>query len=463
MKIAVIGTGYVGLVTGTGLASLGHTVVCVDVVQERVDRINRAQPPFFEEGLEAMLAEQVRAGRLSATTEHREALEGAEASIIAVGTPMIGEDDRRQDPVYLVSAAEAIGAYLKTAEHYHVVTVKSTVVPGTTGGIVREALERAAGKPVGSFGLCMNPEFLREGSAVQDFNEPDRIVIGQHDPASGDVLERMYAKFDCPKVRTGLVNAELIKYASNSLLATLISFSNQIAAVCESVPEADAAAVLRGVHLDRRFSPVIDGRRVSPGMLTYLEAGPGYGGSCFPKDVNALRLFASDHGIESAMLDATVAINDGRTDQMVRLLRAELGELAGKTIAVLGLAFKPGTDDLRESPGLKLMKALEAEGCATRGVDPLAWREAAGREGVAGSTHGDVAEAVAEADGAVIVTSWPQFKTLDWAALAGTMNRPVIFDTRQVLAGVALPAAVRVFGVGQGNLARQAEAAGVRP
>ena len=283
----------------------------------------------------------------------------------------------------------------------------------------------------------MNPEFLREGSAVTDFMRPDRIVVGRLDARSGDVLAELYAAFDCPKLFTTLRNAEMIKYTSNALLATLVSFSNEVAAVCEALPGLDEATVMEGVHLDRRLAP-------APGLCSYLRAGIGFGGSCLPKDVDALRALAAAHAVPTSLLDAVVAVNRARPDRVTALLDAALGGLAGRTVAVLGLAFKPGTDDLRDSPALALIEALRAGGAEVRACDPLVGHA----DGV--PLVPTPAAALAGADAALIATAWPEFRTLDWAALTRGMRRRLVLDGRGTLAGVTLPADVTYLRIGVG-------------
>jgi UDPglucose 6-dehydrogenase/GDP-mannose 6-dehydrogenase len=442
VRVTVVGTGYVGLVSGVGLATLGHDVACVDTDPARVASIARGAPPFSEPDLPRLLRAALDAGRLAATGDLAAAMAGSEASIVAVGTPPRGE---RIDLTAVVRAATDIGRALTGLDRYHVVVVKSTVVPGTTGGAVREALEAGARRRAGSgFGLCMNPEFLREGSAVADFLHPDRIVVGRLDDRSGEVLARLYAGFDCPKLFTSLRAAETIKYTANALLATLVSFSNEVAGLCEALPEVDEETVMRGVHLDRRLTPP---GAPAPGILSYLRAGIGFGGSCLPKDVNALRTFARDLGTPTPLLDAVAAVNTARPGRVVARLEAALGGLRGRTVAVLGLAFKPGTDDVRDSPALALIAALAAAGAAVRAHDPMVGAVA---ELDGAAIAATAAAALDGADAAVVATAWPEFRTLDWAALAGRMRRAVVLDGRGALAGVALPPALTYLRIGAG-------------
>ncbi len=455
MKVAVIGTGYVGLVTGACLAEQGHSVCCVDTEEARVAAVMRAESPILEDGLPELIERGRRAGRLTADVDLAGAVADADVSMICVGTPSTGAGI---DLGFVRAAAAQIGAALARSGRYHVVTVKSTVVPGTTAGLVRPLLEQASGKPLGAFGLCVNPEFLSQGSAVHDFMEPDRIVIGEADARSGDVLEELYAGFACPKLRMSTVNAEMVKYAANAFQATLISFANQIGAICEHTAGADEAAVMRAVHLDRHLTP--------PGgepaaAARFLRAGIGFGGSCFPKDVAALRHYAHAISAPSEMLDAVLDTNAARPKRVLALLEEAIGQLRSRTIAVLGLTFKPDTDDLRESPGVHLMRHLIERGARARGHDPLAvarYRavQELPDEAVLTSTAED---ALSGADAAVIATGWPQYRDLNWRRILPTMRHPVILDGRNLLRGIALPASARLIRVGVGTrdtLAREA-------
>jgi UDPglucose 6-dehydrogenase len=446
MRITIIGTGYVGLTTGVCLASSGHQVTCVDLLRERVAAINDGKSPFFEPGLDQMLSGALRDGRLRATTELAEAVAASEVTLITVGTPQINGDI---DLSYVAVAAQQIGSALRGLRDYHVVTVKSTVVPGTTDTLIRSMLEETSGHAAGEFGLCMNPEFLREGSAVDDFNNPDRIVIGQWDERSGRVLAKLYESFGCPKIFTTLRNAEMTKYAANSLLATLISFSNEIASLCEATPDADVEVVLEGVHLDRRLSGV-GSDRISPGILSFLRAGCGFGGSCLPKDVNALRAYARRHSITPSLLDAVMAINAERPRRLVSLAEEALLSLEGATVAVLGLAFKPGTDDARESPALALMNHLSSKGVILKVYDPIFTSKPDGLSVDQGAVFcSSMREALMGADAAFIVTAWPEFARADWAFLSDQMRRPIIIDGRNFLRNISWPEGVTYLTIGQ--------------
>jgi UDPglucose 6-dehydrogenase len=433
MRVSIVGTGYVGLVSGACLAEMGHTVVCVDVNAARVAAIRRGESPIHEAGLAEILARHA-GGRLRATTDLRAAVLESDLSLIAVGTPFDGE---RIDLGAVRHAATQVGRALREKDGYHVVAVKSTVVPGTTDGPVRLLLEAASGKRAGAdFGLGMNPEFLREGQAVADFMHPDRLVLGGVDDRTRDALEALYAPFpEAPRIRTGNHTAETIKYAANALFATLISFSNEIGNLCAALGGTDVVEVMRGVHLDRRLTPVLeDGRRVVPGVVTYLEAGCGFGGSCFPKDVKALAAHGRAVGVPMRVLDAVVEVNERQPERIMELLDRGFPSLLGRRVAVLGLAFKPGTDDVRESPSLPVVRALRVRGAAVRVYDPVAAREgerALGTDGIAYSP--DLETAVDGADAIAVMTRWGEFERLP-ALLAGADPQPLVVDGRRMLA-----------------------------
>jgi len=415
MKICVVGTGYVGLVSGTCLAEVGHEVVCVDLDAAKVERINRGEPPIHEDGLEALLKKNA-GNRLTATTSLPQAMKGADVALICVGTPF---DGKTIDLGYVRQVSRDIGAVLKTQAGYCVVTVKSTVVPGTTDTVVREELEKASGKKAGvDFGLGMNPEFLAEGVAVKDFMYPDRIVVGGIDDRSTAVLAAMYEMFkDTPVIRTTTRTAEMIKYTSNAFMATMISFSNEIARICDGIGELDAAEVFKGLHLMKHLT-----RRDSDGQLrtvsasSFLWAGCGFGGSCFPKDVKAIAAHAGHRGVATPMLDAVLETNRTQPDRMLAMLKDQVGDIRGKRVTVLGIAFKPGTDDVRESPALPIIAALAREGARVVAHDPIAIET--GRKGLADfgvdasqvALEADLAAALEGSEAVMLVTSWPQYR-----------------------------------------------------
>jgi len=448
MNITIIGAGYVGVVTAVGLARTGHTVTCVDRDKSRIDAINRGHAPFHEPGLDELLQEQLASSRLVASTSLKEGMRKSTVSIIAVGTP---SREAGIDLGFVRNAARDVGGQLAALEGYHVVVVKSTVVPSTTDTVVRAEIEAASGMMCGSdFGLAMNPEFLSEGRAVADFTAPDRIVIGTDCPRVRAVLAEMYAGFSCPVIHTTPRNAEMIKYAANALQATLISFSNEIAGICEAVHGLDEESVMRGVHLDRCWSTATAGEGTLARAVSYLRAGVGFGGSCFPKDLRALRCFAHQEGVEVPILDAVMKVNDERTGRVVNLLVDCLGTLAGKRIAVLGLAFKPDTDDVRESPGVRIAKVLLRRRARVVVHDPLVDTEAVVKQlgpGVRRAT--DVRAAATDADAVVIATGWEAYRNIDWADIVPRMRSPIILDGRQVVPAGCLPDAAKLVSTGR--------------
>jgi UDPglucose 6-dehydrogenase/GDP-mannose 6-dehydrogenase len=446
MHVAIVGTGYVGLTTGVGLASLGHRVHCVDALPERVAAVQAGKPPFFENGLAEAMDRARGAGRLEATTNLARAVQVSDLTFIAVGTPFNG---KRIDLSDVAAAAREIGRALPDTAGYHLVAVKSTVVPGTTESVVRRALEETSGRRAGEFGLCMNPEFLREGSALQDFLNPDRIVIGQWDEKSGQMLGELYRKLSCPVLYTSLRNAEMIKYAANALLATLISLSNEIAALCEATPDTDSETVMQGVRLDRRLSLGAEGQRISPAILSYLAPGCGFGGSCLPKDLNALRAFATERGVDPVLLHAVAAVNAQRPLRLVQMAEEALGSLRGARVALLGLAFKPGTDDLRASPALTIGQQLLAKGARVRAYDPLVQILPAAGLGSEMALCRAPAQVLRDADAALVATACPELAHWDWPRLCSLMCRPLIIDGRNALRNVAWPKGVHYLPIGR--------------
>jgi UDPglucose 6-dehydrogenase len=415
MRISIVGTGYVGLITGACFAELGNDVVCVDVIKEKVDKINNGEAPIYEEGLDGLLKKNV-GKKLRATTDLKSAVLNTDVTFVAVGTP--DAPDGGIDLRYVKSAAEEIGKAL-AGKGWHTVVVKSTVVPGTTDSIVLPILEKKSGKKAGGgFGLCMNPEFLREGKAIDDFMKPDRIVIGQLNEKSGKALVELYKGFECEKLVTDLRTAEMIKYASNAFLATKISFINEIANICEKVG-TDVVDVAKGVGLDRRISP------------HFLQAGVGYGGSCFPKDVKAIAEMGKREGYEPILLESVVELNKRQALRAVEILKEKVGDLEGKRVAILGLAFKPGTDDIREAPSIGIIKRLLEEGADVVAYDPIAIENTKKVFKDIGYAK-DVKDCLKDADACIIVTDWPEFK-VDPSVFVKHMKTPVVIDGRRIL------------------------------
>ncbi|MGH8177913.1 MAG: UDP-glucose dehydrogenase family protein [Steroidobacter sp.] len=459
MRVCVVGTGYVGLVSGACLADIGHDVVCVDRDADKVAAINRGESPIFEDGLDAILTRNM-GQRLSATTDLAAAFAQADVALICVGTPF---DGARIDISYVLAAAGEIGALLRHRSSYCVVAVKSTVAPGTTDGPVRQVLEQASGKQAGvHFGLGMNPEFLAEGVAVRDFMEPDRIVVGGVDERSTALLANLYAHFAAaPFVRTTARTAEMIKYASNSLLATLISFSNEMARYCEAAGDLDIADVLKGVHLMKHLrNRDASGELRQVSATSFLWPGCGFGGSCFPKDVRALIADSARMGLRSELLEAVMRLNESQPAHVVELLRRELGSIAGRRIVLLGMAFKPGTDDVRESPALRIAAELLAAGAQLVCHDPIALGNAAAALAAQGvAVHAirfttDLTAALIDAEAVLLATSWPEYRRVP--ELFDRMGaNPLLVDGRRFIdkSKVARYAGIGLSGAGQSECA----------
>jgi UDPglucose 6-dehydrogenase len=412
MKVSIIGAGYVGLVTGACLAEKGHYVMCVDIDQQKVDEINRAIPPIYERGLKELLERNVKI-RLRATTDLHEAVTETELTLIAVGTPF---DGREIDLTYVREVSREIGIALKDKHGYHVVVVKSTVVPGTTDEVVLPLLEENSGKKAGrDFGVGMNPEFLTEGQAIRDFMHPDRIVLGANDERAMQMLGELYAAFeDVPKLRTNCKTAEMIKYASNAILATQISFANEIANLCSALGGIDVVDVMKGVHLSYYLSPKTkDGSRIQAPISSFLEAGCGFGGSCLPKDLKALIVHGERTGSPMPLLKAVIEINQRQPHQITRLLRRHFDSLRNIRITILGLSFKPDTDDMRESPTIPIIRELLDKGAILKGFDPAANEEARRLFKDDKLALSDTLEdALSDVDAVVLVTRWELFKNI---------------------------------------------------
>ena len=425
MKVAVFGAGYVGLVTGACLAELGHDVVIRDVVVEKVDALRRGDVPIHEDGL-AELLDRNR-DRLQFTTEVSEAVDGVDVVYVAVGTPPMYSGDAD------LSAVWTVVDELPHVDHRIVVAMKSTVPVGT-GRMVRHRLDD---RGLTNVGYVANPEFTAEGTAVRDFMHPDRVVVGAFDPADAEVVEGLHEGIDAPIVRCDVPSAEMIKLAANAALVTRISFINEIANVCEATG-ADVLTVAQGIGLDRRIGPA------------FLRAGIGFGGSCFPKDSLALKQLAANSGYNFQLLNAVIEVNELQKRRVIGKLERRLGPLRDKRIALLGLAFKPGTDDMREAPSLVLAGRLLAEGAEVRAWDPVA----DGRIHLHGVEIADSAlEALDGADAVVLVTEWPELRELDWAEAGARMRNRLIVDGRNMLD----PAELRALGFAYEGIGRAVE------
>src|SRR3954452_20891555 len=444
MRIAMIGTGYVGLVSGACFADFGHEVCCIDKDSSKIDGLNQGRMPIWEPGLEALVKANVERGRLTFSKELAQGVKGAEAVFIAVGTPARRGDGHAD----LTFVFEAVRELAKVIEPGTVVVTKSTVPVGTgdrIGEILRE-------EGVADVSVASNPEFLREGAAIADFKHPDRIVVGAEDDRAQNVLKEIYRPLflnRAPILITGRRTAELTKYAANAFLAVKISFINEIADLCEAV-DAEVQDVARGIGLDNRIGP------------KFLHAGPGYGGSCFPKDTLALLQTADKFGVDQRIVRTTVEVNDDRKAQMVeRVSQALGGELSGKRVAVLGLAFKPNTDDMRDAPSIPLINGLVARGASVRAYDPVA-REQGEKIFDNVEFAPNALSAAQDADALVIVTEWDEFRALDLDKVAQVMRGKTLVDLRNVYdRDDATRAGLAYFGVGRGRLGTP-EAQGVR-
>ena len=415
MHVAMIGTGYVGLVSGVCFSEFGLDVVCVDKNADKIDRLNRGELPLYEPGLDSLMAGNVKGGRLSFTTDLGKAVDGAEAVFIAVGTPS-RRGDGHADVSFVHEAAREIAAAIGG---YTVIVNKSTVPVGTADEVERIIREA---RPDAEFDVVSNPEFLREGSAINDFMRPDRVVIGSDSERANAVMRQLYRPLfliETPILFTSRPTSELIKYAANSFLATKITFINEIADLCEKVG-ADVHDVARGIGLDGRI-----GRK-------FLHAGPGYGGSCFPKDTLALVRTAQELGGRMRIVEAVTEINAARKKHMAqKVVDACGGSVDGKTIAVLGLTFKPNTDDMREAPSLDIVSALQAAGATVRAFDPAGMGEAkAALDGVVWCDN--AYDTMIDAEALTIITEWNEFRALDFDHVKSLMKRPVMVDLRNI-------------------------------
>ncbi len=417
MNITMIGTGYVGLVTGTCFAEFGHHVTCVDKLTDKIEQLNAGQIPIYEPGLDALVAKNRQEERLRFTTDISGAVAGADAVFLAVGTPTSRRGDGYADLTYVYEASKELADHL---QGYTVIVDKSTVPVGTARQVARIIKEA---NPEADFDVASNPEFLREGAAITDFMRPDRVVIGVESDRAEQVLRDIYKPLylrDSPIVSTTVETAELIKYAANAFLAVKISFINEMANVCEAAG-ADVTALARGIGMDGRIGP------------KFLHPGPGYGGSCFPKDTLALMRIVQEYGESVRIVEAAVEVNSAQKARMVKKIRDALGgSETGKTIAVLGLTFKPETDDMRESPAVSILPALLEKGAIIRAHDPQGMEEA--QKYLPEGIHyvADAYEACTGADAVVLMTEWNQYRALDLDRIAALLNAKIFVDLRNV-------------------------------
>ena len=417
MNITMIGTGYVGLVTGTCFAEFGHHVTCVDKIEEKIDQLNDGKIPIYEPGLDALVAKNREEERLQFTTDIAGAVAGADAVFLAVGTPTSRRGDGYADLTYIYEASKELAEHL---QGYTVIVDKSTVPVGTARQVARRIKEQ---NPEADFDVASNPEFLREGAAISDFMRPDRVVIGVDSDRAEQVLRDVYKPLylqESPIVSTTIETAELIKYAANAFLAVKISYINEMAAVCEAVG-ADIGSLAKGIGMDGRIGS------------KFLHPGPGYGGSCFPKDTLALMRIVQEYGENVRIVEAAVEVNSAQKARMVKKIRDALGGTeAGKTIAVLGLTFKPETDDMRESPAVSILPALLEKGAIVRAHDPKGMEEAKKYLPEEIKYVENAYEACDGADVVILMTEWNQYRALDLDRIASLLNQPVFVDLRNV-------------------------------
>lgn len=437
-KIAVIGMGYVGLTSGVAFGKHGFKSICTTTTPIKAEKLNNGFPPFFEPDLGELVRELVGNDMLSGSTDNVEAVKGSDLSFICVGTP--SSKDGSADLSAIKDVSKDIGLALKDMNDYHVVVAKSTIPPKTTGNLILPQLEKYSGKSVGEdFGLCMNPEFLRQGSAVHDSLNPDRIVIGEYDKRSGDMLENVYQDYECPKIRCGLTAAEMIKYAANSLLATKITFANEFSRICETF-NTDVYEVMMGVGLDFRINP------------RFLKAGCGFGGSCFPKDVKAIRTLAKKVGVETPLLDSVLYTNELQPKHLVELIEKAIGSLKGKEIAFLGLSFKPNTGDTRGTRALPIIERLHENGAKVKAYDPRAMKIFQRLTELPIVYCKSWREALKDSDLAVIQSDWQEFREIEPNEYKKLLKRPIIVDGRRTYNPTQMISkGIKYYGIGWKN------------
>ncbi|MFQ5820651.1 MAG: UDP-glucose dehydrogenase family protein [Candidatus Heimdallarchaeota archaeon] len=438
-QVSLVGLGFVGLTTAAFFASRGISVTGIDIDAEKIQKIRKASLPFYEENLEPLLKKTIQTGFLRLTTAYDPAIAETDMTMIAVGTP--SDAQGQIDLKYIKTAAHSIGQVLKQKEGWHLVIVKSTVIPGTTRKVVGKIISEESGKVIGrDFGLCSNPEFLREGSALKDTMNPDRVVIGEYDDKSGRMLKAFYETIYSEQtkiLRHDLETAEMVKYVANSFLALKISFANEIANICEQIPGMDVCEVMKGVTSDFRINP------------NFFGAGLGFGGSCLPKDVSALLKFAKEQGYSAPLLHGILQVNNHQPQHVVKIVETVLGGLQDKKIAILGLAFKKNTDDMREAPSIQLVKQLHEKGASQIFVtDPKAEKEA---KRIFHNTvnYGSVEECLSEAAACILVTDWPEYTNISPKTLQSLMVEPrLLLDGRRIFDPSSYDRSVTYRGIG---------------
>jgi UDPglucose 6-dehydrogenase len=440
--VAVLGLGYVGLTMVVSLAKKGIETMGVDVDRDKIKFLIKGKSPIYEPGFEELINEGLKAKKLRFTDDHTKALKESKIIFICVGTP--AKSDGSISLEQIESVSECIGESLKEIDIYKLIVIRSTIIPGTSEGIIKHIIEEKSGKSCGAdFGLCMNPEFLREGSAVQDMLKPDRIIIGQYDNKSGKLLENFYRNLysqDMPKCfRTSLANAELIKYANNTFLATKVSFINSIANLCEKIPDTDVEAIAEGIGLDPRIAPL------------FFRAGLGWGGSCFPKDLKAILAYARNLDLDLPIIEATLKVNESQPLRVVNKARELLGNLKGRKIAILGLAFKPNTDDIREAVSIKIIEELMHDKAEIRAYDPKAMKNFRKKFGEKIAYMDSAKECIKDTVCCIIVTEWHEFKDIKPEYFKKVMKRPLVIDGRRLYDAGEFSNKLEYFAIGLGS------------
>lgn len=438
LKLTMIGMGYVGLVTGAAFAKHGFDTTCTTTTPEKAERLNKGITPFYEPGLDELVKDVVDKGLFHGSTDNISCVKNSDITFICVGTPSM--QDGSIDLGHVEKAAADIGKALAEMDTYHVVVAKSTITPSTTDSLILPVLEEKSGKKVGNdFGLCMNPEFLREGAALQDSLHPDRIVVGGYDKRSIDMVMRVYEGFDCPKFETDLRTAEMIKYGANCLLATKITFANEFANICEFFG-VDVYEMMKGVGMDFRINPA------------FLNAGVGFGGSCFPKDVNAITAVAKSKGYTPRILNAILDVNKTQPLRIIDIAEKKAGGLSNKRIALLGLSFKPDTDDVRYTRALPIAETLLEKGAEVIAYDPKAMDNFKKLTEKPITYVSSAKEALKDADICIIQSDWSEFKSLKPEDFKGLMKKPLIIDGRRTYDPKnLLERGVTYFGIGWKN------------
>jgi UDPglucose 6-dehydrogenase len=444
-RISVVGLGFVGLSTAVYFADQGYNVIASSNQQRKVELIRNGVAPFFEPELETMLKNALKNRKLRVVVGRETAVLDTDITFITVGTPSLL--DGSVNLTFVKAAAKEIGAALKRKQSYHLIVIKSTVPPGTSKNVVKPIVEKYSEKKAGEdFGLAMSPEFLREGSSMYDIANPDRVVIGEFNEQSGSILEelnRELYKNKVPILRMSLASAELAKYASNAFLATKISFINEMANVCERIPGVDVVEIAHAMGLDPRIGP------------EFLRAGAGWGGSCFPKDTKALVAISRKLGYESKLIEEAISINVMQAKRMIELAEEELGNLEGKKIAILGLSFKPNTDDIREAASLKIIELLLAKGAEVAAFDPVAMDNVKEASGDRISYSNSVYECLENADCCMLVTEWSEFKKLQPSDFTRLMRNPILIDGRRIYDPTMFSKKLKLRAIGLGQISEE--------